>query len=86
MSNPTHPTFADDCERLLRILIDAPETGITVDEIQAKTEGTDDLWSLRTVNGVLTELVLHKRAAFTKGRERGVKVTRYHLPRSNGSR
>jgi hypothetical protein len=74
------PTLADDCERMVRILADAPIDGFSLDEIREKTLGSDDPWSLRTINDVLCELRMKQGAVSChKIRVRHGKVTKYFL-------
>lgn len=69
-------TLADDCTTVLRLLADAPPEGLSQDEIAAATG-----WSLRTVNGVLCDLI-----GKVKGEKvhagRGGRVTKYTLKAS----
>ena len=78
MSKPNH---ADDCERLLRILADAPAEGLSKEEIQAVTDRTDEAWSLHTINTLLCDL--RPQVAFEKVNVRGRKVTKYSLKRAS---
>ena len=73
-------TLADDCERMVRILVDAPIEGYSLEEIREKTLGSTDPWSLHTVNTILCELRM-KQGAVTceKIRRKSGKVTVYKL-------
>ena len=73
-------SLANDCERMVRILVDAPTEGLSLEEIRQKTLGSDDPWSLRTVNDILCELRM-KQGAVTceKARRKTGKVTLYRL-------
>lgn len=72
------PTRAEDCERMLRILIESPEGGLSLDEIQAVTERQGDKLSLRTINTILCDLMGRIRHEKVRG-PRGAKVTRFSL-------
>src|SRR5262249_20242071 len=73
-----HPSHADDCERVLRILMEAPRGGMSLDEIKARTRETGEEWSLRTVNATL--VALGNQVGHQKVREsKGGKVTKYYL-------
>jgi hypothetical protein len=78
--NQTQPTRADDCERMLRILIEAPPEGLSLDEIQAVTEQQGEKLSLRTINIILVDLMGQIRSEKVRGR-RGQKVTKFNLKR-----
>ena len=65
-------TLADDCERLVQILAGAPKGGMTMTDMHNATG-----WTLVRVNDILCSL--GKSIQFTKGRERGKKVTKYSL-------
>lgn len=77
MSSPSQPTRADDCERVLRILSDAPSGGLSLDEIQAVTVATGEKWSLRTVNAVLCDL--GNQVGHEKTRIKSGKVTKFFI-------
>lgn len=70
-------SYADDCERILRILMDAPPGGLSLDEIIAVTSKSDDPWSSRTVNSLLCDL--SPQVACVKARVRNRKVSKYEL-------
>lgn len=70
------PSHADDCERMLRILSDAPSGGLTMDEIQSVTQA-GEVWSLSTINDVLC--AIRPQIAVEKVRVRGKKLTKYSL-------
>lgn len=71
------PTYADDCERLLRILSDSPDGGLSLDEIIAITVKAGDPWSSRTVNALLCDL--SSQVSHVKARVRNRKVSKYEL-------
>lgn len=71
------PSHADDCERLLRLLSDAPAGGLTMDEIQTVTAQSGEPWSLATINDVLC--AIRPQIAVEKVRQRGKKLTRYGI-------
>lgn len=75
MSKPTHQ---DDCERMLRILSDAPIDGLSLDEIQAVTSRTGETWSITTINDVLCSIMgqIVNQKIRVKG---GKKITKYML-------
>lgn len=70
------PTHADDCERMLRILSDAPSGGLTMDEIQDVTHA-GETWSLSTINYVLC--AIRPQIVVEKVRVRGKKLTKYSI-------
>lgn len=73
-------TLADDCERMVGILADAPSDGLSLDEIREKTLNSGDPWSLATVNDILCELRFKRGAVQChKLRVRHAKVTKYFL-------
>ena len=73
-------THADDCERLLLILADAPAEGLSIEEIQGGAPKGDP-WSFRTINGLLCDL--RPQVGFAKVSVRGRKVTKFFLKRAN---
>jgi hypothetical protein len=78
MTGTNSSTHADDCERMLRILSDAPSGGLSIEAIHAITEKhPGDRWSFRTINTIL--LGLGSQVAHAKVRERHSKVTKYFL-------
>ena len=72
------PTRAEDWERMLRILVEAPAGGLSLDEIQAVTARQGDKLSLRTINILLCDLMGQIRHEKVRG-PRGAKVTRFSL-------
>lgn len=66
-------TLADDCETMVRILVDAPERGLSFDEILRQTP----TWTFHKINAVLC--ALGGKVTHEKQRERNSKVTRYRL-------
>ena len=77
-------TLADNCERMARILADAPLAGLSMDEIQAITEKQPgDTWSLWTINYVLCAMRSHKQITFEKVRTRNGKVSKYSLKKGS---
>lgn len=68
----TKTTLADDCETVLRHLVEAPEVGLSQDDLVRLTG-----WSYRAVNSVLCDLMPQIKSH--KVRERTGKVTRYKL-------
>jgi hypothetical protein len=72
------PTRADGCERMLRILSDAPMEGLSLDEIQAITAGQGDKLSLRSINDILCDLMGQTQHEKVRTRN-GSKVTKYRL-------
>jgi hypothetical protein len=69
-------TLADDCEKLVKILVDAPEEGLTQAALMFQAK-----WSARTVNSVL--LALGKQVQSKRSRLKNVTAVRYSL-RSQG--
>lgn len=78
MSTTEKPTRQDDFARLLRILHDAPPSGLSIAEIQVITAETGEKWSLWVVNDLLCGLG-NTRVMHTKIRTRTGKVTKYAL-------
>lgn len=77
MSVPTH---ADEIEMVVKILVDAPAEGVSLDEIQEVTESIGRRLTLREINAILCNLggkIAHEKM-FIKGKT-GKKVTRFRL-------
>jgi len=74
--NNTAPTHADDCERLLLILADAPADGLTMDEIHERTKA-GEVWTTTLISRLLSGL--GRRIKAEQSRQRGRKITRYSL-------
>lgn len=70
-------TYSDDCERLIRILSDAPTGGLSMDEIYAITTASDDPWSYRTINRLLCDL--SSQVSHAKVRVKHASVVKYDL-------
>jgi hypothetical protein len=73
------PTFADDCERLVRILESGPVDGMSLEEIQDVMEHDSEVWSYHTINKILC--ALGNQVQFSKIRVSRRKVTKYRLQR-----
>lgn len=75
MSDRTH---ADQIERMVRILSDAPVEGLSLDDIQDATIASGERLSLREINLLLCDM--GGKVGHEKTRVKGVgKVTRFFL-------
>lgn len=70
----SEPSLADQCEALLKLMLNAPEEGYTLDEIQEKLH-----WSHREATTNI--LALGRQVDHAYSRSRGRKITRYFLKR-----
>lgn len=74
----TDQTRVDDIEMVVKILVDAPTEGISLDGIQEKTEAVNRRLSLREINMILCDL--GGKVGHEKIRLKGIgKVTLFHL-------
>lgn len=74
----TTPTHADDCERILRILMDAPPGGLSMEEILlATSQKGGEPWSFRTINGLLSDL--SSQVEHAKVRVKSKNVIKYSI-------
>lgn len=75
MSGQTH---ADQIERIVRILSDAPAEGVSLDQIQDATEREGDRLTLREINMLICDL--GNKVGHEKTRIKGIgKVTKFFL-------
>jgi hypothetical protein len=75
------PSYADDCEAVIRILADAVSPGLTQEQIADKLTTPKRFFGYRRTNDVLTDLALKRRVVSERAKQPGStrKVTVYRL-------